>query len=127
MSQTVLNSWKEIARYLDRGVRTVQRWERDLKLPVHRPRGRTRSAVMAVPEELDAWVRLTWTRTATPVGEGGAAVQRRTLERLANQMAKLQQRAKQLVSGGSALRQEMEAARQFRERARSSRREPQTE
>jgi len=30
----VLNSWKEIAEYLDRAIRTVQRWERDLKLNV---------------------------------------------------------------------------------------------
>lgn len=33
---TRLNSWKEIATFLGRGVRTVQRWERELQLPVHR-------------------------------------------------------------------------------------------
>ena len=53
----VLNSWKEIASYLGRGVRTVQRYERDLKLPVRRPRGTPRSAVVALPEDLDAWLR----------------------------------------------------------------------
>jgi hypothetical protein len=53
----VLNSWKEIAAYLNRGVRTVQRWERDLGLPVRRPRGHDRSAVIAIPEELDQWLR----------------------------------------------------------------------
>jgi hypothetical protein len=52
-----LNSWKEIANYLDRGVRTVQRWERDLQLPVRRPRGTKRSAVLAVRSEIDAWLR----------------------------------------------------------------------
>jgi hypothetical protein len=31
-----LDSWKEIAAYLKRGVRTVQRWERTSGLPVHR-------------------------------------------------------------------------------------------
>ena len=31
-----LDSWKVIAAYLGRGVRTVQRWERDEGLPVHR-------------------------------------------------------------------------------------------
>ena len=31
-----LDSWKEIAAYLGRGVRTVQRWEREEGLPVHR-------------------------------------------------------------------------------------------
>jgi hypothetical protein len=53
----ILNSWKEIASYLNRGVRTVQRWERDLGLPVRRPRGHDRSAVIAIPEELDNWLR----------------------------------------------------------------------
>ncbi len=58
-SATVLNSWKEIAIYIGRGVRTVQRWERDLGLPVHRPRGKQRSAVLAIPEELDYWIQST--------------------------------------------------------------------
>lgn len=51
----ILNSWKEIAGYLNRGVRTVQRWERELGLPVRRPRGKTRSAVIAIAAELDDW------------------------------------------------------------------------
>lgn len=55
----VLNSWKEIAAYLGRGVRTVQRWEQDVSLPVHRPRTMKRSAVLAFPRELDQWLRRT--------------------------------------------------------------------
>jgi len=51
-----LNSWKQIARYLGRGVRTVQRWEREFGLPIRRPRGRRRSAVIALTAELDAWL-----------------------------------------------------------------------
>ena len=31
-----LESWKEIAAYLRRDVRTVQRWERHERLPIHR-------------------------------------------------------------------------------------------
>ena len=52
----VLNSWKEIAVYLGRGVRTAQRWERELQLPVRRPRERSRSAVIAFRSELDRWL-----------------------------------------------------------------------
>src|SRR5215831_9015241 len=52
----VLNSWKEIARYLERGVRTVQRWETDLALPVRRPRGKKRSAVIAIRCDIDDWL-----------------------------------------------------------------------
>lgn len=55
----VLNSWKEIAAYLGRAIRTVQRWEHDLNLPVHRPSGRERSAVLAFPRELDEWLART--------------------------------------------------------------------
>jgi hypothetical protein len=53
----VLNSWKEVAAYLGRGIRTVQRWERELGLPVRRPRGKSRSAVIAFKTELDRWLR----------------------------------------------------------------------
>jgi len=52
-----LNSWKEIARYLDRGVRTVQRWEHELNLPVRRPWGKRRSVVLALRQEIDNWIR----------------------------------------------------------------------
>ena len=48
-----LDSWKEIAGYLKRGVRTVQRWERVRGLPVH---GLDRQgSVFAYKAELDAW------------------------------------------------------------------------
>lgn len=53
----VLNSWKEIAQYLGRGVRTVQRWESNLGMPVRRPHGRSRSSVIAICTELDEWLR----------------------------------------------------------------------
>lgn len=52
----ILNGWKEIARYLGRGVRTVQRWE-EFGLPIRRPNGSRRSEVVAASEELDAWVQ----------------------------------------------------------------------
>ncbi len=50
-----LGSWKEIAAYLDRGVRTVQRWERDEGLPVQRLPHERRGTVYAYRHELDAW------------------------------------------------------------------------
>lgn len=57
MSAEVLSSWKEIAAYLRRGRRTVQRWERELGLPVRRPRGRERGTVFAWPREIDTWLQ----------------------------------------------------------------------
>jgi hypothetical protein len=50
----LLTSWKEIAAYFGKGVRTVQRWEKSMNMPVHRP-GNDRSVVFADPEELKAW------------------------------------------------------------------------
>lgn len=55
--RTVLSSWKEIASYLGKGVRTVQRWERELGLPVRRPKPNEKQIVLAFPEELDAWLK----------------------------------------------------------------------
>jgi hypothetical protein len=52
----VLNSWKEIAAFLDRGVRTVQRWERDLQLPVRRIGKGKRSPVFTTVTELKFWL-----------------------------------------------------------------------
>jgi hypothetical protein len=51
----LLTSWKEIAIYLSKGVRTVQRWERELGLPVRRP-ARSRHIVVATTSDLDGWV-----------------------------------------------------------------------
>src|SRR5215510_5291053 len=50
-----LDSWKEIASYLGRDVRTVQRWEKKEGLPVHRHQHDKLGTVYAFPSELDAW------------------------------------------------------------------------
>jgi hypothetical protein len=52
-----LSGWKEIAAYLRKGVRTVQRYERHMGLPVRRPAGNPQGSVLATRAELDAWVR----------------------------------------------------------------------
>jgi len=62
-----LDSWKEIAAYLKRGARTVQRWEREESLPVHRLRHDKLGSVFAYKSELDQW----WARR-------GAGVEPRT-------------------------------------------------
>jgi len=50
-----LQSWKEIAAYLDRDERTAQRWEKAEGLPVRRHRSGLRSSVYAYASELEAW------------------------------------------------------------------------
>src|ERR1700728_1488720 len=52
----LLNSWKEIAAYLGRGVRTAQRWEK-YGLPVRRLAAGPRASVIADAREIDKWIQ----------------------------------------------------------------------
>jgi Tol biopolymer transport system component len=52
-----LDSWKEIAAYLNRDVTTVQRWEKREGMPVHRHVHDRMGSVYASRADLDAWMR----------------------------------------------------------------------
>jgi hypothetical protein len=54
---TPLSGWKEIASYLGKSVRSVQRWEITLRLPVHRIRTPDGQSIYAYRDEIDAWRR----------------------------------------------------------------------
>jgi Tol biopolymer transport system component len=56
-SENRLDSWKEIAAYLNRDVTTVQRWEKREGMPVHRHVHARMGSVYAYRAELDAWAR----------------------------------------------------------------------
>ena len=58
-----LESWKEIADYLGKGVTTVRRWEREEGLPVRRMEHIKRGSVVAFRSELDDWMR---SKTSAP-------------------------------------------------------------
>lgn len=60
-----LDSWKEIAAYLGRSVRTVRRWESSEGLPVHRHMHRALGSVYAYKGEIDRW-RQSGERTQGP-------------------------------------------------------------
>ncbi|MDA2939283.1 hypothetical protein MYX75_13610, partial [Acidobacteria bacterium AH-259-A15] len=51
-----LDSWKEIAAYLQRDVSTVMRWEKKEALPVHRHMHDKRGTVYAYRSEIDTWL-----------------------------------------------------------------------
>ena len=61
--QKTLESWKQIAAYLDRSERTVRRWEATEGLPVHRHEHERQDTVFAYRHEIEAWSRL---RTTCP-------------------------------------------------------------
>src|ERR1700674_1704707 len=52
-----LDTWKEIADYLGKEIRTVQRWEKTEDLPVRRHEHRRKSTVYAYASEVDAWFK----------------------------------------------------------------------
>lgn len=52
----LLRSWKEISAYMALGIRTVQRYEAKLGLPVHRVPGAS-CAVWAFSNEIDDWLK----------------------------------------------------------------------
>jgi len=56
----VLSSWKEIATYLSKGVRTVQRWEHEFGLPVSRPKKARKGVVLSSTDKLDRWLAANW-------------------------------------------------------------------
>ena len=56
--QKTLESWKQIAAYLERSERTVRRWEASEGLPVHRREHKKQDRVFAFRHELEAWGRL---------------------------------------------------------------------
>ncbi len=70
-----LDSWKAIADYLGRDVRSVQRWELERGLPVRRIPG-TKGGVFAYVVEIDAWLnghRNAPDANAKPQPDSGAA------------------------------------------------------
>jgi hypothetical protein len=58
-NRRILNGWKQISTHIERGVRTAQRWEALLGMPVHRPALKDRSAVVAFSDELESWLSRT--------------------------------------------------------------------
>jgi hypothetical protein len=54
--ENILTSWKEIAAYLDRDVRTCVRWEQRYGLPIHRLERDSRAKVFAYREQIDEWL-----------------------------------------------------------------------
>jgi tetratricopeptide (TPR) repeat protein len=63
-----LDSWKEIANYFRREVRTVQLWEKREGLPVHRHFHKQLGSVFAFRSELDAWNERVSQKGGEPVG-----------------------------------------------------------
>jgi len=94
----IISGWKDIANYLQKGVRTVQRYEREIGLPVRRPAGKSTGSVMATKAELDGWVAASPIRNAfqlpqTPVDN---ATPLREFRQHVNELHRLREETKEL-------------------------------
>jgi len=92
MPCTFLTSWKEIAEYLGKSIRTVQRWEHEFGLPVCRPeRDASKATVLIEKAALDRWIRSTFNPDETSRTQLNWA---------------LLERSKQLIAEAAILREE---------------------
>jgi phage terminase Nu1 subunit (DNA packaging protein) len=100
----ILNSWKEIASHLGCSVRTAQRFEQD-GMPVRRPAGHSRSAVVAFPEEIDTWMA-SQSSVRNGAHEAAADIQdRERVRRLRAEVVMLKQRMLECRTRSAHLRQ----------------------
>src|SRR5512133_1963471 len=70
-----LESWKEIAVFLRRDIRTVQRWEKTENMPVHRHVHDKLGSVYAFRSELTEWQRQRSADGDDPVAESEEQVE----------------------------------------------------
>lgn len=75
VSEDRLHSWKEIAVFLGHSVRTVQRWEAERELPVHRAPGGKIGSVYAFKHELALWMHQSSALLAEPVASAPPSAQ----------------------------------------------------
>jgi hypothetical protein len=107
----ILSGWKDIANHLGKGVRTVQRYEHELRLPIHRPAGKARGAVITTTAELDSWVN------ASPLRESFALRRELpksvpVLENLSAAVAEHRRLRKEIARLRVGIRDEMERLRE---------------
>ncbi len=94
----VLRSWQQIAGYVGKGLRTVQRWEREIDFPVHRT-GKDRRTVLAYPEEINRWMhRAQPVVSAATVVQGELARRRAEVARLRDQVERAHEQTFTLYS-----------------------------
>ena len=93
----ILGSWKEIANYLGKSVRTAQRWERTIRLPVRRPMAGNSAIVLAYTAEIDEWLKLTASRSGD-IRDAEILLLRKVNAELQQEAARLRTRCEQLES-----------------------------
>src|SRR3954452_14891317 len=69
--EKVFTSWKEIASFFGKGVRTVERWEQKFGLPISRPTA-AKNVVLTTESELREWIRRSSSQLTADDGSSGS-------------------------------------------------------
>jgi hypothetical protein len=111
----LLSGWKDIASYLGKGVRTVQRYERELALPIRRPAGISTGSVIATKTEIDSWISAAPLRKAfrQSLRAADTTENLKGLSQQVTEMHRLCEIAAQLRNEMSAARRELMASLQL--------------
>jgi hypothetical protein len=117
----ILSGWKDIANYMGKGVRTVQRYERELGLPVRRPAGRTKGSVLVTKSELDIWISVVF-YNETPHEQNSVNLQdvKSQISELTTLLAQLMQSVNELAMSRNELARSRRTFRQAVDRVRES-------
>jgi hypothetical protein len=107
MRDSILNGWKDISLYLECTVRTAQRWESQLSMPVHRPTNRPRRPVVAFADELDVWILGSQSKTGLRNNAGHA-----NMVHLGETLLRLQTQTKELSAKLSFMESQLPAPSQ---------------
>ncbi len=125
----VFSSWKEIAFFFGKSVRTVQRWERTLALPVIRPENTTGNIILARVADLESWmkqplIREAHVRTSDTSQEWAQSRLecRRRVERMEALLTDLSRHTERLKRNTSAMSQSCLRMKALSTRADASRR-----
>jgi hypothetical protein len=98
-------TWRKVSEYAGRGIRTLQRWERDYGFPIHRPDPKNRSSVVASKREIDAWFR------NCPLQNGPQPQQNRTAHLLEN-ARRVERQAKRMFELSRQMHENLAKARE---------------
>jgi hypothetical protein len=118
-NRRILNGWKQISHHIERGVRTAQRWEALLGMPVYRSALKDRGAVVAFSDELESWLSRTSPEERNECGETDERVTNvnewnERLLRVFDNMSSLVRQSQSLLSQVQTLQEQLRRSRKSR-------------
>jgi phage terminase Nu1 subunit (DNA packaging protein) len=94
--EKVFTSWKEIASFFGKGVRTVQRWEQKFGLPISRPTA-AKNVVLTTENELREWIRRSSSKLIDEDGSNGSGSNENSIAELAERLKRLENETARLA------------------------------